>query len=219
MTIKELFEKAENGTLTYEQFEALRGDAKFVDLSEGKYVSKQKYDSDISAKSTEIQNLNNTIELRNTDLTTLKGQLDAAGTDTAKLAEITESMNALKQKYDADVQQYQAQLAQKAYESAVRDFANDIKFSSKAAKRDFVNAMIAKKLTLEGDKIIGGNDFLSAYTADNADALMTEKEPSTPAPAPTFVASTPGDGGAAKKPSLSEMMRMKNENPDATITF
>lgn len=216
MTIKELFEKAENGTLTYEQFEALRGDAKFVDLSEGKYVSKQKYDSDITAKTTEIQNLNNTIELRNTDLSSLKGQLDAAGADTAKLAELTERLGALQTKYDADTQKWQAELAQKAYESAVREFANDVKFTSKAAKRDFVNAMIKKNLTLEGDKIIGGNDFLDAYTAENADAFAAKE---AAAPVPTFVAPTPGEGSAGAKKSLSELMRMKNENPDANITF
>ena len=50
-TIKDIFEKSENGTLTYEQFEALakEKDAKFADLSDGKYVSKSKYDSDIKA--------------------------------------------------------------------------------------------------------------------------------------------------------------------------
>ena len=42
MNVKELFDKAENGTLTYEQFLSAAGEAKFVDLSEGKYVSKQK---------------------------------------------------------------------------------------------------------------------------------------------------------------------------------
>jgi hypothetical protein len=42
--IKTIFEKAENGTLTLEQFlaAAKEAKAKFVDLSEGEYVSKQK---------------------------------------------------------------------------------------------------------------------------------------------------------------------------------
>ena len=46
MTIKEVFDKAENGTLTWEQFQAAMGTAKFVDLTEGHYVSKQKYDDE-----------------------------------------------------------------------------------------------------------------------------------------------------------------------------
>ena len=38
MNVKELFEKSESGTLTYEEFTKLAGDAKFVDLNEGEYV-------------------------------------------------------------------------------------------------------------------------------------------------------------------------------------
>ena len=44
MNIKDLFDKAENGILTYDQFEALvkENGLKFADLSDGKYVSKSK---------------------------------------------------------------------------------------------------------------------------------------------------------------------------------
>jgi hypothetical protein len=42
VNIKEIFDKAENGTLTFEQFEEIskQSNVKFADLSEGKYVSK-----------------------------------------------------------------------------------------------------------------------------------------------------------------------------------
>ena len=50
MNIKDIFENAENGTLTYEQFSdaVSKGGAKFVDLSEGNYVSKQKYEDELA---------------------------------------------------------------------------------------------------------------------------------------------------------------------------
>ena len=59
MKIKEIFSKAENGALTYEQFEefAKAEKANFADLSEGNYVSKHKYDSDLSAKDSQIETL------------------------------------------------------------------------------------------------------------------------------------------------------------------
>ena len=87
MNIKELFEKAENGTLTYEQFEAAAkaGNAKFTDLSEGNYVSKQKYENDLAVKGKEIETLNGTIATRDTDLAGLKQKLEAAGTDSEKI--------------------------------------------------------------------------------------------------------------------------------------
>ena len=72
MTVKELFDKAENGTLTWEQFQAAMGTAKFVDLSEGGYVSKRKYDDDLASRDAQISKLNDTISNRDKDLAGLK---------------------------------------------------------------------------------------------------------------------------------------------------
>ena len=61
MDIKTIFEKAENGTLTLEQFlaAAKEAKAKFVDLSEGEYVSKQKYMDDIATRDTRMHKQQN----------------------------------------------------------------------------------------------------------------------------------------------------------------
>ena len=213
MNIKELFEKAENGTLTYEQFMTAAGDAKFVDLGEGKYVSKSKYESDLRAKdtqmeglNTQITTLNETIATRDTDLTNLQNQLAEAGQDATKLAELTTQFTTLQQKYETDTQNYQNQMRQQSYEFAVREFANTKKFTSQAAKRDFTQAMIARGLQMEGNKLIGGEDFVSIYSAENADAFAVEAPAPTPAPTPApapapvpeIIAPTPGptpDGG------------------------
>lgn len=213
MNIKELFDKAENGTLTYEQLMAAAGDAKFVDLSEGKYVSKSKYDSDLRAKDTQMEGLNSqitalneTIATRDADLAGLQTQLTEAGQDAAKLSDLTAQLTSLQQKYETDTQNYQNQMKQQAYEFAVREFANTKKFTSNAAKRDFTQAMIAKGLQMEGDKLIGGEDFVSIYSAENADAFVVDVPAPTPAPTPApapapvpeIIAPTPGpapDGG------------------------
>ena len=210
MNIKDLFDKAENGTLTYEQLMAAAGEAKFVDLSEGKYVSKSKYESDLRAKDNQIEGLNgqittlnDTIATRDTDLVELQTKLSEAGQDATKLSELTTQFTSLQQKYEADTQNYQNQMRQQSYEFAVREFANTKKFTSQAAKRDFTQAMIAKGLQMEGDKLIGGEDFVSIYSAENADAFVVDAPAPTPnpAPAPTvpeIVAPTPGpnpDGG------------------------
>lgn len=219
MNIKDIFDTAENGTLTYEQFEAATkaGGAKFTDLSEGKYVSKSKYDADLKAKDGEIEakvteitgrdgqisKLNETIATRDTDLANLQKQLEEAGQDSQKLADLSTQMTGLQQKYDADVKGYQTQLKQQAYEFAVKEFAQTKNFSSNAARRDFVKSMIDRNLEMEDGKILGREDFAEKYFAENADALVVEKTPEpTPAPAPEpeppkvvvpeFVAPTPG---------------------------
>ena len=79
MNIKDLFDKGENGTLTYEQFEALvkESGAKFADLSDGKYVSKSKYDADLKAVNQQVESLNGQVETLNETITTRDGDLEA----------------------------------------------------------------------------------------------------------------------------------------------
>lgn len=204
MKVKELFDKAENGTLTFEQFEAAckEGKAKFVDLSEGGYVSKQKYDDDLATKVTEIEGLNTTISTRDTDLANLQKQLEEAGTDSEKLAGLTKDLSSLQTRYDDEVKAYKQKLKNQAYEFAVKDFANSKKFTSNAAKRDFIQSMINKQLKMEKDVILGADDFVTAYSKDNEDAFVKDQpdpEPPSPQqPKPQFVNPTPGGDPAPK---------------------
>jgi hypothetical protein len=105
-------------------------------------------------------------------------------------------LTALQGKYDADIKEYQGKLSKQKYEFAVKEFAASKKFTSQAAKRDFINSMIAKELKMDGDKILGGEDFVTAYSTDNADAFVVEQKDNPPAPkntpVPEFVAPTPG---------------------------
>ena len=202
MTVKELFDNAEGGTLTWEQFQSAMGTAKFVDLSDGGYVSRNKYDSDLASKDTQITRLNDTISARDKDLAGLKEQLTNAGTDAEKLTQLTGEFDSLKSKYDADTKSFKAQLKKQAYEFAVRDFASGKKFTSNAAKRDFIQSMIAKDLKFEDNKIIGADDFVQMYSAENEDAFAVETSQTTPpqeSQKPQFVSSTQGSEVASSE--------------------
>lgn len=194
VNIKEIFAKAENGTLTLEQFEQIAkdGNAKFADLSEGNYVAKNKYEDDIKAKTNTIDELNKTITQKDTDLEGLKSQLASAGTDANKLSELQANLTSLQGKYDEDIKAYQAKMASQQYEFAVKEYANGKKFTSNAAKRDFTNAMIGAKLNYDADKqmIMGADDFVKVYTQDNADAFVVEKPADPEPPKPHFAQST-----------------------------
>lgn len=213
MNVKELFEKAEGGTLTWEQFQAAMGDAKFVDLTEGNYVSKQKFDDEISQKDARITELTGTISTRDTDLAALQQTLKDAG-DVEALKQASKDLTELQKKYEKETKAYQAQLSKQAYEFAVKDFANSKKFTSNAAKRDFIQSMLAKNLSLEEGRIIGAEDFVQMYSKDNEDAFA-KTIPNDPKP--QFAAGTNNPKPA--KLSLSDMMKMKNENPDVAFDF
>lgn len=201
MNLKDLFDAAENGILSYEQFIAAADakKAKFVDLSDGGYVARQKYTDDLADRDTRISTLNTTIANRDTDLNALKAQLESAGTDATKLKNLGRDFADLQDKYNRDTQAYQAQLREQAYKYAVNDFANTKKFTSKAAKRDFTSAMLAKNLTIENDVLIGASDFVDAYTKENPDAFVVEDPNPAPAPQPEslphFVNPTSPKGG------------------------
>ncbi len=223
MTIKEVFDKAEEGTLTYAQFEELAKDAKFADLATGEYVSRKKYEDELSGKDSQISTLNETITNRDKDLKTLKEQLEQAatndGADKEALEKLTADMASLQDKYNADMKAYKAQLAEQSYEFAVKEYANGIEFSSSAAKRDFVSQFKQAGLKMDGDKILGADDFRAKYQETNPDAFPVAKEEPKPAepekPLPKFM--EPTGAPAGKKLSLTEMMRMKNENPDVSF--
>ena len=218
MTVKELFDKAENGTLTWEQFQAAMGDAKFVDLTEGNYVSKQKYDNEIGQRDNQITTLNETITQRDTDLKNLQTTLKDAG-DIEAMKKASKDLSELQKKYDKDTKAYQQQLSKQEYEFAVKEFANSKDFTSKAAKRDFVQSMLAKDLKIEEGRIIGAEDFVELYSKDNADAFVVpNNDPkSQNGSKPQFAG--PTGPNEPKKLTLSEMMQMKNENPDVDINF
>ena len=204
MTIEEIFKKAEGGSLTWEQFQELSKEAKFVDLTDGNYYSKAKHEDELAAKDKQINSLNATIKTRDTDLTELQAKLAEAGEDSSKLQELTSNLSALQTKYDGDMKSYKEQLKKQSYEFAVKEFANNQKFTSQSAKKAFVQSMIAKDLKMEKDTILGADDFLKVYQESDPDAFVVEQPPVPPAPEqplpsfgqPTPPTPTPGDDNA-----------------------
>lgn len=192
--IEEIFKKSETGTLTYEQFKELSDGMKFADVSKGDYVSKSKFDSEISNRDEQIKQLNSTISARDNDLADLQKKLEEAGNDADKLNELNGNLTDLQKKYDEEVKNYQAQLESQRYEFAVNNLANTKKFTSGAAKRDFIHSLMDSKLAMEGENIVGIDDFITKYSADNADAFVVEETVPTPNDnkLPTFAASTQG---------------------------
>ena len=95
---------------------------------------------------------------------------------------------------------YKTQLAKQQYEFAVKEFANEQKFTSAAAKRDFIRSLTEKGLQMENGKIVGATDYLTTYKADNIDAIAVEDSK------PQFVDSTKKQQtGPAENPFIKAM--------------
>ena len=177
------------GALTYEQFTKAVGDKglKLADLSQGGYVTALRHQQELEAKDNQIAALNGNIETRDNDLAEIKRTLESAGADS--VGALTTKLSDLQTKYDNDTQEYKRQLGKQAYGFAVREFAGTQKFTSEAAKREFIRSLEEKELQLDNGKIMGVSDFLTQYKADNADSFATD-DPKPPTP--KFIDKTPG---------------------------
>jgi TolA-binding protein len=193
MELKELF-----GTeaLTYEAFSKALSEKgiKLADLSTGDYVSKSKFDDELKSKDATITELNSQITTRDTDISNMKTKLENVDTDNkTKVADLTKQLGQLQATYDSAKSDYDAKLNKQSYEFAVKDFANSKKFTSNAAKRDFINEMLSENLNMKDGNILGAEDFVKSYSESNSDAFVIETPPeptSEPEDKPQFVKPT-----------------------------
>lgn len=188
--LRKLFE---NGALSFDAFlqACQTNNMNLVNLSEGEYISKNKYTDELQGKDKTIKELKDTLKLRDNDIKDINKKLADALNDSEKLGTLQSDLDALQQKYDKDTKDFESRLSRQAYEFAVKEFANTQKFTSKAAKREFINSMVAKELKMDGDTIVGANDFAKAYRTENEDSFVVEDpNPKPQPPAPKFAGPT-----------------------------
>lgn len=155
---------------------------RFADLSEGGYVSVDRFNSQVNGLTQQVNDLTGQISQRDADITDLQDKLTAAQTDATKLNEAQTQISNLQTKYQQDQQAWEAKVTKQRKEFMVREQANGLHFSSAAAKRDFISQAQAKDFQLDGETLVGYVDFLTKYKAENPGALVEQQptDPNTP---------------------------------------
>lgn len=209
--------------LTYDQLAAKVAEGKLnvVNIADGSYVSRNKFDDTVNGLKSQVTDLQGQIAQRDTDLAGLNEQLTASQADAGQLAEAQKQLSALQSKYDKDSKAWEAKNAQQAYEYAVRSKAGELKFTSAAAKKDFIREAIAQGFKMDGDTLMGYTDFVAKYQKNDPGAFVKETPAADPKPAdPTPTIVLPGKSNPnPHKMSLAEAMKAKNENPNMEINF
>ena len=198
---------------------------RFADLSEGGYVSVDKFNAQVNGLNAQVKELQGQINQRDADITGLNEKLSAASADASKLVEVQTQLTGLQAKYAKDQKDWETKTAKQRKEFMIREKANDLKFTSAAAKRDFLGQANGKDFQLDGETLMGYEDFYAKYKAENPGAFVEEKPADPPpadppAPKPSIVlpgASGAPAGGTGK--SLVELMKAKNANPDMLVSF
>ncbi len=156
----------------------------------------------------QITALNAQITQRDADLTAMREKLTAAQADAGKLTEAQTALSDLQAKYAADSQAWDAQRAAQAYEFAVRSKAGELKFTSNAARNDFIRSAIETGMKMDGDTILGFDDFMKKYKEADPAAFAAD-EPKAPAPTITLPTKNTPQTGSTEPGSLREALAQK----------
>ena len=199
--------------ITDEQLKAIMDEnGKDVETLKTSLTAKEQ---ELATKTTEAEAFKTQLAERDNDITALKEQ---AGNSEALNAKITE----LQGKYDTDTKALSEKLAAQEIDFNAEKFFSNIEFTSEAAKKAAIADFKAKGLKYDNGKFLGADDFLAEYKTNDPGAFKAPPEPpADPPPAPPpglpyFAGPTKKD---PKKASLAEMMKLKNENPNAKISF
>lgn len=186
--LKELFADA-NGAgyvaLTYDQLAAKAQEKKLnvVDISNGQYVGREKFDTRVKALQEQIEGLQKQLAERDTDISDLNTKLTAAQGDAGKTADVQKALEELQKKYEADTKELNDRLTKQDYEFRVKEKASGLKFTSNGAKADFISKAIAQEFKISGDTLQGYEDFVKSYRESDPGAFEPDK-PAEPEPAP-----------------------------------
>ena len=185
------------------------GKVKFVDLSEGGYVANEKY----NRVSEQVKDLQSQISQRDTDMAELRKQLEAASSDGTKLTEAQQTLANLQTQYTQDKESWEQKLKDQAYEFRIRELTGGLQFSSNAAKNEFIREAIGKKFTMEGDKVLGFDDYLKTYRESDPGAFAPEA-----GKAPEFVHPSGGTTPPGATMTLTEAMKRANAGEKIDIS-
>ena len=171
------------------------------DIENARKTESDKFATERTTLTGKADDLQKQLDQRDADLKEVQGKLTAAQADAGKLKEATDQLTSLQTKYDTERQEWAQKQQQQAYEFAVKTAAGALKFTSAAAKRDFERGAIEKALKMEGDKILGFDDYVKAYQdADpGAFAPAEDPKPTDPQdPTPAIVLPKGNPGGSEK---------------------
>lgn len=143
---------------------------------------KNKYDEDIKK--------------RDADLEDLQKKLKNAGVDAEKLKTLETDLATLKTTYEESKGEYEKKLADQAYEFALKQKVDSLKFSSNSAKKAFIADAMKEEMKIKDGELQGFDSFVKSYKENDAGAFISE-EPNKQDP-PHFSGKSTGTGSQQK---------------------
>lgn len=171
------------------------------DFLEGLGLDKETVDKIMAENGADLEREKSKTTAAKADLADVQGKLSAAHTEldglkksNGDIAAVQKQLEDLQAKYDADIADRDAKLAERDYSDAITRAISGkgLKFSSKSAERAFIAALKEQHLELKDGELSGLDDFIKSQKESDPDAFVPDK----PVPrivAPTGTGGTPGD--------------------------
>lgn len=179
-----------------------------IDFGDGAKLSKEAVEAIMAEHGKTKSALENSVTTLTTERDTLKTQLTEANGEIQSYKDmdvegIKTKVGEWETKYNTDTQALKDQLAEKEYEYSVNGAVAGLQFTSESARRSFISDLTAKKLPLQGGKLLGLEDFKKTYQEQDPGAFVPENNGE---PAPHVVSKTSGgntgDPGSALRAAM-----------------
>lgn len=144
---------------TVSEINLIRGKLENAESERDTY--KNKYDEDIKK--------------RDADLEDLQKKLKNAGVDAEKLKTLETDLATLKTTYETSKGEYEKKLADQAYEFALKQKVDGLKFSSNSAKKAFIADAMKEEMKIKDGELQGFDSFVKSYKENDAGAFISEE--------------------------------------------
>lgn len=153
-----------------------------IQAESGKDVTeaKTKLQTQIDTLTQQNTDLQGQVTQRDTDLTELNTKLTNAGQSATKLTQVQTDLTNLQTKYNTEKTDWESKLAKQNYEFLVKEAVSGMKFTSNAAKKEFINGLVEKKLPVENDKLLGIDDYVASQKEADPGIFAVETPPDNP---------------------------------------
>lgn len=172
------------------------------------YKTINEFDKKIGKLEAERDSLKEQLDTANATLKEFDG-VDAEGMK-SRIAEYEQKMADQKKEYEQE-------LYNRDFADALGTAMEQYKFSSEYAKKSVIAEIKEAGLKLVDGKIIGLNDMVETIKAKDASAFVDEEQESLESHKATFTKPLKSRKESGRL-SMTELMKLKNENPDMDIS-
>lgn len=113
---------------------------------------------------------------------------------------------------------FRKKIEERDYADAVDKHVADITFTSESAKKAYVAELKAAGLKIKDGKIFGLQEFKEEYSKNDPNAIVSEEQQRANGNMAVFTSKMGNPPKPGTKLGMSELMKLKNENPGLDIT-